>query len=109
MFLITVTVNRKLYVQSLQREKPCPELSFLCVSVSYRLWSFDEHFCPAQLELVLVHVDRIEKVQDSLTLLTPPTRPGLFCQDGIPAVQKSLLACLKQQDSVQDVDTLFEL
>lgn len=78
------------------------------MSVSYRLWSFDEDLGLAQLELVLVHVDRVEKVQDSLTLLTPPTRPGLFCQDGIPAGHKPLLACLKQQDSVQDV-TLFEL
>lgn len=108
MFLITVTVYRKLHVQSLQRDKPRPELSFLCVSVSYRLWSFDEDFGLAQLELVLVHVDGVEEVQDSLTLITPPTRPGLLCQDGIPAVHKSLLACLKQQDSVKDV-TLFEL
>lgn len=69
-----------------------PELSFLCVSVAYRLWSFDEDFGFAQLELVLVHMDGVEEVQDPLTLFTPPIRPCLLCQDGVPAAHKALLS-----------------
>lgn len=34
----------------------------MCVRVLYRLWSFDEDFGLAKLELVLVHVDRVEEV-----------------------------------------------
>lgn len=71
-------------VERLQRD----ELSFQCVTVSYRLWSFDEDFALAQLELVLVHVDRVEEVQDSLALLTPPAGPGVLGEDGIPAAQR---------------------
>lgn len=60
--------------------KVCPFLSRLSrVSVSYRLWSFDKDFGLAQLELVLVHVDRVEEVQYSLSLLTPPIRPAFLC------------------------------
>lgn len=55
------------------------------MSVSYRLWSFDEDFGLSQLELVLVHVDGAEEVEDSLTLLAPPARPRLLGEDGVPA------------------------
>lgn len=48
------------------------------MSDSYRLWSFDEDFGLAQLELVLVHVDRVKKMEHSLALLTPPVRPGFL-------------------------------
>lgn len=103
MFLITVTVSRKLYFESFQQDKPLPELSFLCVNISYRLWRFDEDFGLAQLELVLVHVDRVQEVQDSLSLFAPPLRPGVLCQDGIPAAHRPVLACSKQQDSLRDL------
>lgn len=42
---------------------------------SYRFWSFNKDLGPAQLELILVHVDRVEEVKDTLTLLTSPRRP----------------------------------
>lgn len=64
-----ITFDRNLYFEIQQR----------CASVSYRLWRFDEHFGLAQLELVLVHVHRVEEVEDSLPLLSPPTRPGFLC------------------------------
>jgi len=76
--------------------------------VSYRLRSFDEDFGLAQLELVLVHVDGVEEVQDSLALLLGPAWPGLLRQDGIPAAHKPPLACWKRSRSFQD-GALFDL
>lgn len=52
--------------------------------VPYRLWSFDEDFGLAQLVLVLVHIDRVEEVQDPLALLPSPVRPSLPRQNGVP-------------------------
>lgn len=51
---------------------------------THRLGGFDEHFTPPQLELVAVHVDRLQQVQDALLLVSLPRRPGGFGQNGIP-------------------------
>lgn len=64
--------------------------ALLGLCVSYRLWSFDKDFGFAQLELVLVHVDRAEEVQDSLALLPPPGRPSLRGQNGVPGIDAFL-------------------
>lgn len=65
-------------------------LGRLGLSFFYRLWSFDKDFGLAQLELVLVHVDRVEEVQDSLALLPPPGRPRLLGQNGVPGMDAFL-------------------
>lgn len=54
-------------------------------NISYRLRSFDEDLGCPQLELVLIHVDGAQQVQDALALLAPPLGPGLSGQDGVPA------------------------
>lgn len=51
---------------------------------THRLGGFDEHFTPPQLELVAVHVDRLQQVQDALLLISLPRGPGGFGQNGIP-------------------------
>lgn len=50
---------------------------------THRLGGFDEHFAPPQLELVTVHVDRLQQVEDTLFLISFPRRPGGFGQNGI--------------------------
>ena len=57
----------------------------VCECVSYRLRGLDEHLALAQLELVLVHVDRAEEVQDPLPLVSAPAGPRLLGEDGVPA------------------------
>lgn len=51
---------------------------------THGLWGFDEHFTPPELELVAVHVDRLQQVEDTLFLISSPHRPGSFGQNGIP-------------------------
>ena len=51
---------------------------------THRLGGLDEHFAPPELELITVHVDRLQQVEDTLLLVSSPRRPGFFGQDGIP-------------------------
>lgn len=51
---------------------------------THRLWGFDEHFTLPQLELVIVHVDRLQQMQNPLLLISSPHRPSGFGQDGVP-------------------------
>lgn len=51
---------------------------------THRLRGFDEHFAPPELELVTVHVDGLQQVEDTLFLISSPRRPGGFGQNGIP-------------------------
>lgn len=53
-------------------------------SCTHRLRGFDEHFAPPQLELVAVHVDGLQQVEDALLFISSPHRPGGFGQNGIP-------------------------
>lgn len=39
---------------------------------THRLGGFDEHFAPPELELVNVHVDRLQQVEDTLFLVSSP-------------------------------------
>lgn len=39
---------------------------------THRLGGFDEHFAPPKLELVAVHVDRLQQVEDTLFLISSP-------------------------------------
>lgn len=60
---------------------------------TYRLWSFDEDLAPSQLELVLVHVDRAEQVQNPLTFVARPPGPRLPGQNGVPEDQVDVSTC----------------
>lgn len=51
----------------------------------YRFRVFHEDLGPSHLVLVVVHVDRAEKVEDPLLLWTPPAGPRLRSQNSIPA------------------------
>lgn len=51
---------------------------------THRLRGFDEHFAPPKLELVAVHVDGLQQVEDTLFLVPSPRGPGGFGQNGIP-------------------------
>jgi hypothetical protein len=51
---------------------------------TYWFWGLDEDLSLSQLVLVLVHVDRVEEVQNPLPLLPCPPRPCLPGQDGVP-------------------------
>lgn len=51
---------------------------------THRLRRFDEHFAPPKLELVTVHVDGLQQVEDTLFLISFPRGPGGFGQNGIP-------------------------
>lgn len=51
---------------------------------THRLGGFDEHFALPELELVTVHVDGLQQVEDTLFLVPSPRRPGGFGQNGVP-------------------------
>lgn len=51
---------------------------------TYRLWGFDEYFALPELELVTVHVDRLQQMENALFLISSPHRPSGFGQNGIP-------------------------
>lgn len=52
--------------------------------LTHRLGRFDENLGPSQLELVLVHVDGAQQVEDALFFVPSPGGPGLPSQDGVP-------------------------
>lgn len=52
--------------------------------VWYRFGVLDKDLGAAHLVLVVIHVDGAEDVKDPLLLWTPPARPRLSGQDGVP-------------------------
>lgn len=65
-------------------EKRKPAVLWEGSARTHRLGCFDEHFAPPELELVAVHVDGLQQVEDTLLLVSSPRGPGGFGQDGIP-------------------------
>lgn len=56
---------------------------------TYRLGGFNEDLAASKLELILVHVDRLQEMKDALFLISSPRWPRLFGEDGVPEDQFS--------------------
>lgn len=56
---------------------------------TYRLRGFNEDLAASKLELILVHVDRLQEMKDALFLISSPCWPRLFGEDGISEDQFS--------------------